>query len=124
MKNQIEPFDITIVRRRCHGDDSVLIQYLKQFYQLVSERLILLNKAQNLGRRDEIKQLIHTMRPQIQFFGFVKTSTQLEELESSVLTMNSIELAKNLNSITVVLSKHLLEINNHISELNSTAIES
>jgi len=79
---------ITISR----GDSFHMLKYLEQFKELIPERLIDVRNALDLHDRILIRQLLHKMSPQLQFFGIKDVSIPIQRLEFEYESMPFIEL--------------------------------
>lgn len=99
-----------------HGDDSRQLKYLKQFQSLIPERVN--DLKQSLYKRDriEIRQLVHKMSPQLQFFGIKNIETTVQRLEFEHLTMEFSELDRLVNDIILKLDGAVAEVTNLINQ--------
>lgn len=97
---------ITISR----GDSFRMLKYLEQFKELIPERLIDVRNALDLHDRVLIRQLLHKMSPQLQFFGIKDVSIPIQRLEFEYESMPFIELEILVNDIIAKLEDALDEI--------------
>jgi len=97
---------ITISR----GDSFRMLKYLEQFKELIPERLIDVRNALDLHDRILIRQLLHKMSPQLQFFGIKDVSIPIQRLEFEYESMPFIELEILVNDIIAKLEDALDEI--------------
>jgi len=97
---------ITISR----GDSSRMLKYLEQFKELIPERLIEVRHALDLHDRVLIRQLLHKMSPQLQFFGIKDVTIPIQRLEFEYESMPFIELEILVHDIIVKLEEALEEI--------------
>lgn len=97
---------ITISR----GDSFRMLKYLEQFKELIPERLIDVRNALDLHDRVLIRQLLHKMSPQLQFFGIKDVSIPIQRLEFEYESMPFIELEMLVNDIIAKLEDALDEI--------------
>lgn len=97
---------ITISR----GDSFRMLKYLEQFKELIPERLIDVRNALDLRDRILIRQLLHKMSPQLQFFGIKDVSIPIQRLEFEYESMPFIELEMLVNDIIAKLEDALDEI--------------
>jgi len=97
---------ITISR----GDSFRMLKYLEQFKELIPERLIDVRNALDLRDRILIRQLLHKMSPQLQFFGIKDVSIPIQRLEFEYESMPFIELEILVNDIIAKLEDALDEI--------------
>lgn len=92
------------------GDSSRMLKYLKQFIELISDRLIEVRNALELHDRVLIRQILHKMSPQLQFFGIKDVNIPIQRLEFEYESMPFIELEVLVNDIIVKLEDALEEI--------------
>ena len=97
---------ITISR----GDSSRMLKYLEQFKELISERLIEVRHALDLHDRLLIRQLLHKMSPQLQFFGIKDVTIPIQRLEFEYETMPFFEMERLVYDIIAKLEDALEEI--------------
>jgi len=97
---------ITISR----GDSARMLKYLKQFIELISDRLIDVRHALDLHDRVLIRQILHKMSPQLQFFGIKDVSIPIQRLEFEYESMPFLELEILVNDIIAKLENALDEI--------------
>jgi len=97
---------ITISR----GDSTRMLKYLMQFKELIPERLIEVRHALDLHDRVLIRQILHKMSPQLQFFGIKDVSIPIQRLEFEYESMPFIELEILVHDIIVKLEEALEEI--------------
>lgn len=81
------------------GDSDRMLKYLKQFQELIPERLIQLKEALNQDDRKQIRQIIHKMSPQLQFFGIQNIILPIQRLEFEYESMPFFELQALGNDI-------------------------
>ncbi|MDF1696589.1 MAG: hypothetical protein P1U56_12185 [Saprospiraceae bacterium] len=74
---------ITISR----GDTSRMIKYLHQFQELIPLRMEGLKEQLEIGDRKMIRQILHQMSPQLQFFGIPNVVAPIRRLEHDFDTM-------------------------------------
>lgn len=98
------------------GDELRILKYLKQFESLIPERVNQLK--QNLESKDriEIRQLVHKMSPQLQFFGIKNIETTIQRLEFEYLTMEFKELEKLVKDIILKLDGAVTEVTKLINQ--------
>ncbi|WP_223033743.1 Hpt domain-containing protein [Hanstruepera marina] len=81
------------------GNSDRMLKYLNQFQELIPERLQQLKKALNQDDRRQIRQILHKMSPQLQFFGIQDIITPIQRLEFEYETIPFIELEALGNDI-------------------------
>ncbi|WP_354618407.1 hypothetical protein [Sediminicola luteus] len=92
------------------GDDKRLFKYLIQFRELIPERTAQLQNALQLADRVQIRQILHKMSPQLQFFGITNVVDPIQRLECEYQTMAIDELNTLVTKILVTLEKALIEV--------------
>jgi len=102
--------DLNNVVTISRGDASRMLKYLKQFIELIPERLTEVRHALDLHDRVLIRQLLHKMSPQLQFFGIKDVTIPIQRLEFEYESMPFIELELIVNDIIVKLEDALDEI--------------
>lgn len=85
-------------------------KYIRQFYELIPERLELLKKALLEEDRAQIRQITHKMAPQLQFFGVQEISIPIKRLELEYLSMSIKELHELVSGIIAKLEDAIAEI--------------
>ena len=93
------------------GDDSRILKYLRQFKELIPERIEQLQQALKNEDRVLVRQLLHKMSPQLQFFGIQNISIPIQRLEFEYEVMPLSELNKNINNIILILNGAIVEVN-------------
>lgn len=81
------------------GDSERMMKYLNQFQELIPERLKQLKEALKKDDRKQIRQILHKMSPQLQFFGIQDIIIPIQRLEIEYNTMPFIELEALGNDI-------------------------
>ena len=64
-----------------HGDKGRLLKYLNRFQELIPERIAVLEQSLKVNDRKMIRQIVHKMGPQLQFFGVKDTAPFVRRLE-------------------------------------------
>ncbi|WP_053972413.1 hypothetical protein [Mangrovimonas sp. ST2L15] len=101
------------------GDKDKILKYLNQFNELIPERLDLLNRALLLKNREQVRQIIHKMSPQLQFFGIQSISHHIHKLELDFKTMPFSELTAMVNDIILNLEQAIKEVHSTIIDLET-----
>lgn len=96
------------------GDSERMLKYLKQFQELIPERLEQLKVALTNDDRIGIRQILHKMSPQLQFFGIEAIIVPIQRLEYDYDTMPYLEIEVLVNDIIYKLEGSLSEISNII----------
>ena len=71
-----------------HGDKGRLLKYLNRFQELIPKRIEKLQQSLEAKDRKMIRQTVHQMSPQLQFFGIRNTETFVRRLEFEYETMS------------------------------------
>lgn len=74
------------------GDKGRMLKYLNQFQELIPERVGELKEHLEERNRKMIRQVLHKMSPQLQFFGVPDVLTPIRRLEHEYETMPMEEL--------------------------------
>ncbi|MFC4722382.1 hypothetical protein ACFO5O_08615 [Geojedonia litorea] len=98
------------------GDQQQVLKYLKQFNALIPERLYYLKKALLIQDRKEIRQILHKMSPQLQFFGVPNITTPIRRMEFEYDTLPLVELEAIVEDIIVKLEGAIKEVSNQINQ--------
>lgn len=111
-----EYIDLENVVNISRGDNNCLLKYLNQFKVLIPDRLFLLKQALYIEDRKQIRQVLHKMSPQLQFFGIQNIAIPIQRLEFEYQTMPLEELKTLVNDIIHKLEEALMEVNATIVE--------
>ena len=102
--------DLQNLENISRGDNKRLLKYLVQFKELVPERTIQLQNALKMADRVQIRQILHKMSPQIQFFGITNVVDPIQRLEYEFQSIDIEELNILVTKILVTLEKALIEV--------------
>ena len=80
-----------------------MLKYLNQFQELIPSRVESLKKSLEDGDRKMVRQLLHQMSPQLQFFGIPEVVTPIRRLEHEYETMPIENLKMLVNDILIKL---------------------
>lgn len=97
---------ITISR----GNPDHILKYLKQFVELIPKRLKDLKISLENGDRMMIRQILHKMSPQLQFFGIKNVTTPIQRMEFEYQSMPINELEQLVNDIITKLEEAVAEV--------------
>lgn len=109
--------DLNNVKTISRGDDARMLKYLNQFNILIPERIVQLQKALEEQDRLKIRQILHQMSPQIQFFGLLRVSSQIQRLELKYASITFEDLNTQVNQIITILKKSLAEVSQSIDTI-------
>lgn len=85
-------------------------RYLQQFLQLCEERTVTLKQARGSEDIELIKRTIHSLRPQMLFFGVSNTKSEMEELQLNADNLNWTQIDKLLGQILSQMEKAAQEV--------------
>ncbi|MFK7776309.1 MAG: hypothetical protein AB8F94_29575 [Saprospiraceae bacterium] len=94
--NYIAPQNLINISR---GDKNRMERYLRQFQELIPARVEDLKKHLNDNDRKMIRQTLHQMSPQLQFFGIQNVVVPIRRLEFEYQTMPLDDLEILINGI-------------------------
>ena len=97
-------------------DDARMHKYLVQFQELIPERIINLKECMQLGDRKKIRQVLHQISPQLQFFGVPEVVGPIKKLELEYETIPEEELKEMVALILTRLGNALGEIEHILNE--------
>lgn len=80
----INPIELIHISR---GDKKILHKYLLQFKDLIPQRIESLKESLNAEDRKRVRQILHQMSPQLQFFGIQDIVQPIRRLEHEYETM-------------------------------------
>ncbi|GAB5408383.1 MAG: hypothetical protein BalsKO_07480 [Balneolaceae bacterium] len=106
--NFIDPKNLIEISR---GDPKRMLKYLLQFQELMPERIENLKLELLFNNRGKIRQILHSMSPQLQFFGIPEIIIPIQRLELEYETMPTKELESIVENVLLKLEKALQEIN-------------
>ena len=92
------------------GNPDHILKYLKQFMELIPERLKDLKISLENGDRMMIRQILHKMSPQLQFFGVKNVTTPIQRMEYEYQSMPINELEQLVNDIIAKLEEAVAEV--------------
>ncbi|UJH67365.1 hypothetical protein [Allomuricauda sp. SCSIO 65647] len=115
MKQKTKYVDLSNVLSISRGDDERILKYLDQFNQLIPERMIELQRAIDNQNRLKIRQIVHQMGPQIQFFGISSIVPLVQQLELEYETIPIKDLNDHVVQIMAILEKALAEVSQLIT---------
>lgn len=104
--------DLQNLIHHARGDKSRMMKYLIQFQELVPVRIDELKENMSRQSRNEIRQTIHQMSPQLQFFGIPNIDKPLSKIEVEYKTMSFHHIQMHVNDILLKLEKASSEVDN------------
>ncbi|WP_033960858.1 Hpt domain-containing protein [Psychroserpens jangbogonensis] len=109
----INPQDLNKISR---GDDKIILKYLLQFQELIPQRIDSLKESLKAEDRKQVRQLLHQMSPQIQFFGIMDLVKPIRRLELDYETMPLEELNTLIETVIIKLDLAINDVNLAIRE--------
>ena len=109
----INPQDLIKISR---GDDKIILKYLLQFQELIPQRIDSLKESLKAEDRKQVRQLLHQMSPQIQFFGIMDLVKPIRRLELDYETMPLEELNTLIETVIIKLDLAINDVNLAIKE--------
>jgi HPt (histidine-containing phosphotransfer) domain-containing protein len=99
MHDSAPPIDLSQVNAIARGHPDRVRSYLTQFLELVPPRMAALQQHRARQDRRQIRQTLHSMRPQLAFFGVPGISAPIDRLELEYASMPWPELEALLDDI-------------------------
>ncbi|MFT4848072.1 MAG: HPt (histidine-containing phosphotransfer) domain-containing protein [Sediminicola sp.] len=93
------------------GDRDISYKYLQQFKELIPKRTESLKKSLKSEDRKMVRQILHQMSPQLQFFGIKDITKSIRRLELEYETMPIAELTELVQNILVKLDFAIKDVN-------------
>ena len=106
--------DLDNVQSICRGDKVKMLRYLNQFNELIPQRKDYLKLSLMNGDRFMIRQILHKMSPQLQFFGIKGVTIPIQRMEFEYETIPINELEILVNDIIFKLEGAIKEVSNII----------
>lgn len=98
------------------GDRTIIHKYLLQFQELIPQRILSLEMSLKVGDRKQVRQLLHQMSPQLQFFGIPDIIQPIRRLEHEYETMPMVELRSLVDNILIMLNLAIKDVNSTLKE--------
>ena len=98
------------------GDKKIIYKYLLQFQELIPQRIESLKAHLKTEDRKQVRQLLHQMSPQIQFFGINDLVNPIRRLEFEYETMPLEELYTLVETVIIKLNLALKDVHLAINE--------
>lgn len=92
------------------GDQAMEHKYLKQFIELIPERMEKLNSGLKSEDRVMVRQTLHAMIPQLNFFGVPNVVEAIQKLEVEYKILPMPQLKQMVQDILFILQKALDEV--------------
>ena len=108
--------DLQNLKLVSRGNKDRMEKYLRQFASLIPERTEMSRAALDSEDRAQVRQLIHKMSPQLQFFGMDEVVELKNQLEMGYLKMDFQDLKKMVNHLLEQLAQALVEVNQLLTD--------
>ncbi|WP_373071690.1 Hpt domain-containing protein [Zeaxanthinibacter enoshimensis] len=105
------------------GDDTRVMEYLVQFKELIPELSVRLEKALSNKDRIQIRQILHKMSPQLQFFGITDLVEPIQRLEYEYDSIALAELEDLVRNVITILNRSLDEVSHVIDQKQNNPIK-
>lgn len=99
------------------GNKEHMRVYLLQFQELIPQRMVALSKAMNTQNRKLIRQILHKMSPQLQFFGILGILPLIRRVENEYESMPFPELENLCQDCLIKLKAAQKEIGHILQNL-------
>lgn len=108
--------DLANVIEIARGDQRRFDRYLNQFVELVNSRNGALKEAIQKMDREAVRKVVHSMKPQLLFFGVKEVQEPIETIEERINDLPEDELTKICAMLSSRFEAALLEAKSVISE--------
>ena len=109
----IDPKELIHISR---GDKLMLHKYLLQFQELIPQRIESLKESLKVEDRKMIRQILHKMSPQLQFFGIKEIVQPIRRLEHEYETMPLEDLRDLVDNILITLDLAMNDVASVLKE--------
>lgn len=109
--------ELKALKELSRGNRDRMLHYLYQFKELIPKRSAELRKALGASDRTNVRKLIHSMSPQVQFFGIKEVVKIKERLELGYEHIPQEEMNSSVNELLNYLEQAVIEVINLIKEL-------
>ena len=103
----INPKELIHISR---GDNKIIYKYLVQFQELIPQRIESLEENLKTEDRKTVRQLLHQMSPQLQFFGIKGITQPIRRLEHEYETMPIVDLNEIVDNVLIKLNLAIKEV--------------
>jgi HPt (histidine-containing phosphotransfer) domain-containing protein len=98
------------------GDKKIIHKYLLQFQELIPQRIESLEISLKTGDRKMVRQIIHKMSPQLQFFGIPDIIQPIRRLEHEYATMPIEDLNELAENVLIKLHLAVKDVHSILTE--------
>lgn len=108
--------DLSNVEDISRGDHGRRMRYLNQFVDLVGHRSAEVSEALSQNDRVRIRMVVHSMKPQLLFFGVKNVQVDIDVLELKAESLPSDELRLHVVSLLDKCEKAKMEVTQMLKE--------
>ena len=98
------------------GDKNRMLKYLYQFQTLIPQRIEKLKESLKTDDRKMVRQLLHQMSPQLQFFGIEDVVKPIRRLEHEFETIPFKDLNSLVNNILIKLNLAIKDVDSILKD--------
>ena len=98
------------------GDKNRMLKYLYQFQTLIPVRMEALKAGLKEKNRKRVRQLLHQMTPQLQFFGIEDVVGPIKKLELEYATMPIEELSSLVDNILTIMDIAIKDVDSILKD--------
>lgn len=109
----INPQELIHISR---GDKEIISKYLLQFKELIPPRIESLAENLKTGNRKKVRQILHQMSPQLQFFGIKDIVQPIRRLEHEYETMPIEDLNELVANVLIKLDIAIKDVDSILKE--------
>lgn len=102
--------DLSSLQELSRRNPDAFERYLRQFQELIPGRIEALAESLSAGERKRVRQILHKMSPQLQFFGVPDILEPIKRLEHEYETIDLGALQQLVELVVERLSAALLEV--------------
>jgi HPt (histidine-containing phosphotransfer) domain-containing protein len=109
----VNPKELIYISR---GDKNRMLKYLYQFQTLIPERIEALKLSLKDKDRKKVRQLLHQMTPQLQFFGIEGVVQPIKKLELEYATISFEDLTTLVDAILIKLKIAIKDVDSILQD--------
>ena len=98
------------------GDKNRMLKYLYQFQTLIPVRIEGLKESLKTGDRKMVRQLLHQMSPQLQFFGIKGITQPIRRLEHEYESMPIEDLNELVDQVLIKLDLAIKDVDSILKD--------
>ncbi len=104
--------DLSSLQELSRRNPDAFERYLRQFQELIPGRIEALEESLSAGERKMVRQILHKMSPQLQFFGIPDVLAPIKRLEHEYETIELSDLQQLVEVVVERLSTAIVEVDN------------